>query len=73
MEWDVGLSSIHKTLREAGITSHGSMNGALSQEGTVDIVGGITWYSTDHIRRICQFQKLIIINLFTSYPEALIK
>ena len=39
IEWDVGMSAVDRGDGEASVPRHGAMEGAVSQQGAVDVVG----------------------------------
>jgi hypothetical protein len=39
IEWDVGMSAVDRSDGEASVPRHGAMEGAMSQQGAVDVVG----------------------------------
>lgn len=60
---DVCLPSIDKTTGVASVTSHCTMNRALSKKCTVNIVWCIAWNSPDHVCRINVFEIHHHLNL----------
>lgn len=54
MEWYVGVPPVDEPDCKTCIACHSSMNGTLSKESAVNIVGGIARDSSNHVSRICQ-------------------
>lgn len=48
---------MHKPTRKTSVACHCSMNRTLSKKRTVHVVRGIAWNSSNHIGRICRFEK----------------
>ena len=57
IEWDVGMSAINRSDSEASVPCHGAMEGAVSQQGAVDVVGCVWFDSTDHVSRVDVFES----------------
>lgn len=53
VERNVGVPSIDGPDCEARVARHGAVNGALSQERAVDVVGCVAGDCPDHVRWIC--------------------
>lgn len=53
IEWDVAVPTIHLANGKTSISSHGSMDHAVSQQCAIDVIRSIAWDGTYHVRWIC--------------------
>lgn len=51
------MSAVDRGDGEAGVPCHGTMEGAVSQQGAVDVIGRVRFDGADHVSRVDVFES----------------